>query len=155
MPISTPQYNNYRSSSPKASLTGIGNKRSGTRPEKLLLRALRKLGITARPPKRRLQGNPDLVFWKNRLVVFCDGDFWHGKNWNQRRKKLEAGSNAGYWVKKIVYNRSRDRKNRQILKSQGWEIIRVWESSLLKDSEKVAREIMKSIKERKYKNGSQ
>ena len=147
MATRTPQYGNRRPTSLKASRTGVGNKRSGTKPERLLIRSLRRLGIRVHPSRRRLQGNPDLVFWKKQLVVFCDGDFWHGKNWQQRRKKLEIGANAGYWVKKIEYNRSRDRKNSLTLKHQGWKVVRVWESSILKDPDKVAQKIMKTLEE--------
>lgn len=92
----TPQYGNRHPASLKASLTGKGNKRSGTRPEKLLINTLRKFGVEAHSSKRFLLGNPDIVFWKRRLVIFCDGDFWHGKNWIKRREKLKAGSNSGY-----------------------------------------------------------
>lgn len=147
MAIRTPQYGNRRPASIKASLTGVGNKRLGTKPERLLIHSLRKLGIRVHPSRRSIQGNPDLVFWKKRLAVFCDGDFWHGRNWQERRKKLEIGTNAGYWVKKIEYNRLRDRNNRLILKKQGWEVIRVWESSILKNPGKVAQKIMKTIEE--------
>ncbi|MBI5203341.1 MAG: very short patch repair endonuclease [Nitrospirae bacterium] len=144
----TPQYGNYRPASPKASLTGKGNKRSGTRPEKLLINALRKLGLRVHSSKRFLPGNPDLVFWKHRLAVFCDGDFWHGKNWRELQKKLKGGFNSGYWVNKIEYNRMRDLMNRRILKTQGWKVIRVWESSILKNPEKASQKIMKAIEEK-------
>lgn len=145
MVFRTPQYNDYHPASYKASLTGKGNKRAGTRPEKLLINALRKLGVRAYHSKRFLPGNPDIVFWKHRLVIFCDGDFWHGKNWRERRKKLKAGFNAGYWVKKIEYNRKRDRMSSRILKNQGWKVIRLWESSILKNAEKASQKIMKAL----------
>jgi len=149
MAIQTPQYGNRRSTSLKASRTGIGNKRSGTKPERLLIKSLRKLGIRVYYSKRRVQGNPDLIFWKKKLVVFCDGDFWHGRDWHERRKRLKVGANAGYWVKKIEYNRVRDRKNNHILKNQGWKVIRFWESAILKNPEKVAQNIINTLKEQK------
>jgi DNA mismatch endonuclease, patch repair protein len=152
----TPQYGNCRPASLKASLTGRGNKRSGTRPEKLLVNALRKLGIRAYSSKRFLPGNPDIVFWKHRLVIFCDGDFWHGKNWRERRKKLKAGFNSDYWVKKIEYNRKRDQMNSRMLKNQGWKVIRAWESSILKNSKKASQKIMQALEGKGdgFKNGS-
>ena len=152
--LKTPQYGSRRPTSLKASLTGIRNKRSGTRPEKLLISALRKLGIRAHPSRKRVLGSPDLVFWKNRLAVFCDGDFWHGRNWRQRHKKLETGSNPGYWVRKIEYNRSRDRKNNRVLKTQGWKVIRIWESSILMDPGKVSRKIVKALERGGFNSGS-
>ncbi len=141
----TPQYGNRHPASPKASLSGIGNKRSGTLPEKLLICELRKLGIRAHPSKKRVLGSPDIIFWKKRLVVFCDGDFWHGKDWRQRRRKLKAGSNPDYWVKKIEYNLSRDRTNNRLLRAQGWKVIRMWESSILMEPEKASQRIRKAL----------
>jgi DNA mismatch endonuclease (patch repair protein) len=129
----TPQYGNRHPTSLKASLTGRGNKRSGTRPERLLVRALRRLGIRTHLPNRHLPGNPDVVFWKRHLVVFCDGDFWHGKDWQQRRRKLKAGSNSSYWLRKLEYNRQRDRQNTRLLRKEGWGVIRLWESDIVSD----------------------
>jgi DNA mismatch endonuclease, patch repair protein len=154
MATRTPQYGKRHPASSMASLTGAGNKRSGTRPEKLLVRSLRRIGIRARPSKRRLPGNPDLVFWKNRLVVFCDGDFWHGRKWQQRRKKLEVGANPEYWVRKIQYNRARDRRNNRLLKNQGWKVIRVWESSILKNPQKVSRKVIKALEANGVSSGT-
>ena len=145
----TPQYDNYHPTSLKASQTGRGNKRSSTKPERLLIRSLKELGIYVHSSKRHVQGNPDLVFWKKRLVIFCDGDFWHGRNWNERRKKLEVGANAGYWVKKIEYNRIRDRKNNLELKNKGWKVIRVWESTILNHPKSVSRRIKKVLDEKR------
>lgn len=113
---------------------GIGNKRSGTQPEKLLIRALRKLGVRVRPPRKRVLANPDLVFWKNRVAVFCDGDFWHGRNWRERQRKLQSSWNSSYWLAKIEYNRKRDKRNTRLLKKEGWVVIRLWESDILRDS---------------------
>jgi DNA mismatch endonuclease (patch repair protein) len=141
-----PQYCHCHPASRQASLTGKGNKRSGTKPEKLLINSFRKLGIRVHSSKRSLPGNPDIVFWKSRLIVFCDGDFWHGKNWHEQRKKLKVGFNSDYWVKKIEYNRSRDRINNQILRKQGWTVIRIWESSILRNSEGIAQKITERIK---------
>lgn len=152
----TPQYGRCRPASTKASLTGKGNNRVGTRPEKLLINALRKLGIRVKRPNKFLPGNPDIVFWKHQLVVFCDGDFWHGKNWHERRIKLKTGANPVYWVKKIEYNRMRDKMNNRILRVQGWEVIRIWESLILKSPEKASEKIAQALerKREQIRNGS-
>lgn len=148
MSTQTPQYDNFHPISLEASRTGKGNKSSGTKPERLLIRSLRRLEVRVYHSKRRIQGNPDLIFWKKKLVVFCDGNFWHGKNWLERCKKLKVGANASYWVKKIEYNRMRDRKNNITLKKHGWKVIRVWESSILKNHKSIAQKIMKVLDER-------
>jgi DNA mismatch endonuclease (patch repair protein) len=65
------------------------------------------------------------------VVVFCDGDFWHGRDWLRRRRKLVAGANAAYWVAKIAANIARDRRNTRLLRHQGWTVVRLWETDIL------------------------
>jgi len=132
-PVMVPSYKTYRPVSPVASRTHAAIKRSDTSAEKLLLKTLQKLGVRYHRPKRPLSGNPDLVFYRRKVAVFCDGDFWHGRNWPQRRAKLMTGANAGYWVPEIEYNRRRDRQNSRLLSRKGWVVIRLWESIILGD----------------------
>jgi DNA mismatch endonuclease, patch repair protein len=85
------------------------------------------------------------VFPRARLVVFCDGDFWHGKDWSRRRRKLATGANAPYWVAKIEANRARDRRRTAELRASGWTVLRVWESAIHAAPETVAREILRVL----------
>jgi len=85
--------------------------------------------------------------------VFCDGDFWHGRNWQSRRKKLQQGANASYWVAKIASNIKRDRKNNRLLEKSGWHVIRVWETDILKDPIPVARLVQQVVQ--MYQGGTQ
>ena len=78
-------------------------------------------------------GKPDFVFGKARVAVFIDGDFWHG---NPRKYRIPK-SNRTYWHQKITTNRARDRLVTKSLESQGWKVLRIWESSLA-DGEAVA-----------------
>lgn len=64
----------------------------------LLRRAIWTLGLRYRVDVATLVGRPDLVFPRERVVVFCDGDFWHGRDLLARIAKLRKGSNAPYWV---------------------------------------------------------
>lgn len=57
-----------------------------------------------------LPGKPDLMFARARVVVICDGDFWHGRDWESRRAKLSTGWNASYWIAKIASNIEQDRR---------------------------------------------
>jgi DNA mismatch endonuclease (patch repair protein) len=82
------------------------------------------------------------VVVKAKSVIFVDGDFWHGRRWTERRAKLTAGANASYWVAKIERNRERDRAIRRKLKQLGWCVIRVWESDVKRDPDKVAGQIL-------------
>ncbi len=73
-----------------------------------------------------LFGRPDFVFQKEKVVVFTDGDFWHG------RFPRRPASNADYWLKKIENNQRRDRKVSRKLRKGGWSVIRIWEDDLRK-----------------------
>ena len=68
-----------------------------------------------------LPGKPDFVFTKARVVVFVDGDFWHGWRYPQWKHKL-----SDFWRAKIERNRARDRRNFQRLRRQGWTVLRLW-----------------------------
>ena len=101
---------------------------------RMALRAsLIKLGLRYRLHADDLPGRPDLVFRAVRLAIFVDGDYWHGRFWRAQRKKLAGGSNAAYWVAKIKTNRARDRRNNRMLQRAGWNVLRLWETDVLKD----------------------
>jgi DNA mismatch endonuclease, patch repair protein len=126
-----PRYHGLVPSSPRASVAARGSSRKAdTKPELLLRVALRKEGLRYRKNRRDLPGIPDIVFASARLVVFVDGDFWHGKDWKKRKMKLSGGHNANYWVRKIEMNISRDREQNQKLCHEGWTVLRVWESEI-------------------------
>src|SRR5207248_2770171 len=88
--------------------------------------AIRKLafgeGLRFRIHDKRLPGCPDLVFVAARLVVFIDGDFWHGWRFPAWKRKL-----GPYWQAKIERNRRRDRLNHRRLRRGGWTVLRFWE----------------------------
>jgi DNA mismatch endonuclease (patch repair protein) len=114
------------------------NTRRNTQPELLLRRALWRLGARYRLHFATLPGRPDLVFPSAKLAVFCDGDFWHGRGWQARRRRLARGANAAYWIPKILANRARDRRVSRQLTALGWRVARVWESEILRDPHVVA-----------------
>jgi DNA mismatch endonuclease (patch repair protein) len=58
------------------------------------------------------------------VLVFCDGDFWHGRNFDQRRERLARGNNADYWIAKIEGNIVRDARQNRLLRQSGWRIVR-------------------------------
>jgi DNA mismatch endonuclease (patch repair protein) len=88
-----------------------------------------------------LPGSPDIVFPRKRLVVFCDGDFWHGRRLNTRLLRLRAGHNAHYWTAKILGNVRRDRRIRRELRAAGWTVLRLWDSDIQADVAKQADKI--------------
>ena len=142
---STPSYARYTPVSEAASRVGRGNRKAGTQPERLLERALRRLGLRFGRHGKRLPGTPDIIFPSALVAVFCDGSFWHGRNWQERKVKLTRGANADYWVAKISRNRQRDRTINRQLRALGWHVTRVWDSDVCRDPGKVARSIARCV----------
>lgn len=115
-----------------ATTSGIAraaSKKRNTRCEVLLRKELWQRGLRYRLHARALPGRPDIVFVRARLAVFCDGDFWHGRNLEQRLAKLAGGHNAAYWVKKVQTNVDRDARNVAALVAAGWRVLRFWEAA--------------------------
>lgn len=99
----------------------------------MLRRELWRHGLRYRLAVANLPGRPDIVFVRERVAVFCDGDFWHGRNLEQRIARLQNGHNAGYWVAKVEANVARDRRQTGVLQAAGWRVLRLWETDILKD----------------------
>lgn len=104
---------------------------NNTGPEQLLRKELWKLGYRYRINVTNLRGKPDIVFKKKRLVVFVDGEFWHGYKWSEKKNRIKA--NSDYWIKKIEGNIERDKKNAAYLSSVGYKVLRFWEHQIKKD----------------------
>jgi len=91
-----------------------------------------------------------VVFPKEMVAVFCDGDFWHGRDLNDRIARLEGGHNARYWVEKIKGNVARDRRISFQLETEGWEVLRFWESDIRRDPATAAELVAARVKARKH-----
>ncbi len=135
----TPSFSNLHAASNRASAAARGASiKTGTRCELVLRRELWRMGLRYRLAIRGLPGKPDLVFPRQRVVVFCDGDFWHGRNLESRLERLKRGHNASYWVAKIRRNVHRDLAVTEQLQADGWRVVRVWETDVLRDAAHVA-----------------
>ena len=106
--MKAPRYNRFTPSSASASYVKRRNKSKNSVAELSLRRALWSRGLRYRLHVANLPGKPDIVFKRDRVAVFIDGDFWHGRNWAQLEKKLLSRANPEYWIPKIRYNRNRD-----------------------------------------------
>ncbi|HKQ80258.1 MAG TPA: DNA mismatch endonuclease Vsr [Blastocatellia bacterium] len=113
---------------------------SDTTPEVKFRKALWARGLRYKPNSAKLPGKPDIVLAAHKTIIFIDGDFWHGGQW--RRRKLSAledqfqqTTTKDYWLKKIRRNMRRDCAVTAELLSQGWTVIRFWESDIRKDLE--------------------
>lgn len=96
--------------------------------EMVLVKLLRKHGITGWRRRVRLSGKPDFVFATQKVAIFVDGCFWHGCPKHCRMPK----SNQSYWQPKIAGNIARDALVTRTLRRAGWRVLRVWEHELAK-----------------------
>lgn len=145
-----PSYKGLSAASPIASkIASAGSAKRDTRPEVLLRQALWRIGLRYKIDVGSLPGRPDVAIPAARLAVFCDGDFWHGRNLRRRLKKLAAGHNGRYWVSKIRSNVDRDRRTDKLLHGSGWEVIRLWESDVLADPEHAAKAVLRAVRSRR------
>lgn len=69
------------------------------RAETLLAKELWHLGYRYRLNYKSLPGSPDIALMRYKIAVFVDGEFWHGKDWEVRKKRLQR--NREYWIEKI------------------------------------------------------
>ena len=112
-------------------------KSRGTGPEREMARILRRHGIRYRS-QPKLPGSPDFIV-EGRLLVFCDGSFWHGRHWPELRQKLACSDNSEYWLRHIGDNRRRDRRVNRSLRGRGYAVIRFWDTDIEKRPERCAR----------------
>lgn len=91
-----------------------------------LRKALWHKGYRYRNNDSRLPGKPDIVLTKYKIAIFCDGEFFHGKDWEILKPRLEKSDNSQYWISKISRNRERDEDVNKQLLFQGWTVIRFW-----------------------------
>jgi DNA mismatch endonuclease (patch repair protein) len=116
-----------------------------------LRRILWRAGCRYRKNVAELPGRPDIVFTRARLAIFCDGDFWHGKAWEERRAKLAEGTNPDYWIAKIERNMERDVRSNELLEKGGWTVLRFWESQIQNDPEAVAARVLEVLDARGHR----
>lgn len=148
-PAKSPSFKGFKPASEAASRAKRANRKRDSRHEIALRRELWKIGLRYRKYVATLPGKPDLVFSGARVVVFCDGDYWHGRDWEQLRGTLERRHNADYWIAKIARNRERDQEHATRLTGDGWLVLRFWETDILRDPQAIAQQISQMVAERK------
>jgi DNA mismatch endonuclease (patch repair protein) len=103
--------------------------RTKDNPLELAVRSeLHRLGYRFRTHRKGLPGTPDIVFVRDRIAVFVDGDFWHGYRLPAWERTLQP-----FWREKIRTNRRRDKLNFCKLRRRGWRVVRLWEHELKRD----------------------
>jgi DNA mismatch endonuclease (patch repair protein) len=117
-----------------------------------LRKALWHNGVRYRVNDRRLPGCPDIAITKYKIAVFCDGEFWHGKNWESKKGTIK--SNAEYWTNKIERNMARDSKATEELRRLGWAVLRFWGGDIKKYLDACVGRIMAELDAAKEQAGA-
>ena len=113
--------------------------------ECILRKALRKKGYRYRKNYTKIPGKPDIVLTKYKIAIFCDGEFFHGKDWKVQRKRIEKSNNSDYLIMKIERNISRDEEINKRLKVMGWIVLRFWGKDIKKNTESCIKTIEEAI----------
>lgn len=111
--------------------------------ELLLRKELWSRGLRYRKNVTSVFGKPDIAFIGKKIAVFCDSEFWHGYNWEER--KLDFKSHQDFWIPKIERNMARDREVNETLREQGWLVLRFWGKEIKKDPSACADRVLKAL----------
>lgn len=120
-----------------------------TKIEVILRKALWKKGHRYRKNYKKLPGKPDIVLTKYKIAIFCDGEFFHGKDWENLKLRLERGKNSDFWVAKISRNRERDEETNKKLLFMGWTVLRFWGMDIKKNTDECVKVIEETMFELK------
>ena len=111
--------------------------------ELLLRKELWNRGLRYRKNVNKVFGKPDIVFMGKRVAVFCDSEFWHGYNWEERKNDFK--SHQEFWISKIEQNMERDREVTQRLEAEGWTVLRFWGKQIKKNAAQCVDVIVKVL----------
>lgn len=120
--------------------------------ELCLRKALWKKGYRYRKNYKKLPGTPDIVLTCYKIAIFCDSEFFHGKDWEFLKLRLERGNNPEYWINKIQRNIQRDLEKDHDLQYLGWTVIHFWGKDILSHTDDCIQVIEEAIWETKMNN---
>lgn len=125
-----------------------------TRIEIILRKALWHKGIRYRKNYSKIPGKPDIAITKYRIAVFCDSEFFHGKDWEELKPRLLKGDNGEFWVKKIGRNREHDEEINRELSFLGWTVIRFWGTDIKKHLDDCVKVVEEAIFDNKIQQNN-
>ena len=138
-----PRFHGEVSESSHKNMSSIHGK--DTQIEVVLRKALWAKGYRYRKNLKSIPGRPDIALTKYKIAIFCDGEFFHGKDWDDLKNKLEGGKNSDYWISKIERNIDRDSEKDKQLTSIGWTDRHFWGNDILKNTDECVRTIEETI----------
>lgn len=92
-----------------------------------------KKGYRYRKNVQSIYGHPDIAFIGKKIAIFCDSEFWHGYDWENRKNDFKT--HREFWIPKIERNMARDREVNAKLQSEGWIVLRFWGQEIKQDTE--------------------
>ncbi len=113
--------------------------------EVILRKALWRKGYRYRKNYKKLPGSPDIALTKYKIAIFCDSEFFHGKDWDILKARLEKGNNSEFWASKILRNMERDEEVNRRLMLLGWTVIRFWGEDIMNDLEECVKTVGEAI----------
>ena len=126
------------------------NRSTGTSIEVIFGRLLYAAGVRYRKNDRKVCGSPDFTLPGLKIAIFCDGEFWHGRDWE--RRKADHKTNRSFWISKIEANMERDRQVNEALHQMGWKVFRFWETDLRKTPDRCLNTILSQVNLMKNEN---
>ena len=116
-----------------------------TKPEIIIRKSLFSKGFRYRINYKKLPGSPDIALTKYKIAIFCDGEFFHGKDWEKLELKLKNSNNSEFWIKKISRNMERDDEINKKLNYEGWTVIRFWGEDIKKYTDECVKTVEEAI----------
>lgn len=125
-------------------------KNKDTSIEVKLRKELWNKGYRYRKNYSKLPGKPDIALIKYKIAIFCDSEFFHGKDWEVLKPRLERGDNSQYWVSKIARNRERDDEVNKRLLFEGWTVVRFWGKDIARNVDECVKVIEEIIWDERF-----
>lgn len=119
-------------------------KSKGSKIEVMLMQELWSRGLRYRKNVKTVYGKPDIAFIGKKVAVFCDSEFWHGYNWDERKKDFK--SHQEFWIPKIERNMERDKEVTKELTETGWIVLRFWGKDIKKNLKDCADKVEKAVR---------
>lgn len=126
-------------------MSAIRGKETGI--EVRLRKALFAKGLRYRKNSKYIFGHPDVSMKGLKIAIFCDSEFWHGKNFAENEAKLTT--NREYWVKKIKRNIERDQEVNARLRGEGYTVLRFWGEEIEKHLDDCVDKIVAAVEQNK------
>jgi len=113
--------------------------------ELALIKLFRTEGLSGWRRNNKISGTrPDFVFYRQQVVIFVDGCFWHRCRWHGEI----PSSNKKFWLEKLSRNKARDIYDNKKLRIMGWKVIRIWEHEIKKNPGAVVNKILSTMQKK-------